>query len=88
MQPLDEDCRQAAYQGIAWGIFVTAAHEPTRVEWMLSQIPDTEARRVVEESYHRIASPLSLRTTTVSSPATPISPWELHKLQGDGVPAR
>ena len=70
----DQDCQAAAYQGVAWGVFIHASHSPSHVEAMLAGIDEPQAQDLVRAAYRRVIAPPAAKGT---EQPTPLAPWDL-----------
>jgi len=70
----DKKCRSESYQGIAWAVFIHAAHKPKLVNAMLSSITDKNGQGVAKKSYAHIVASLK------STKSDPLAPWEIERM--------
>jgi hypothetical protein len=71
---LEPGCREAAYVGTAWAIFIHASHKPGHATIMLNSITDKEGRGHAKRAFAAID--LSLAGPEYE----PVAPWDIEAL--------
>ena len=71
----DQACRNSAYQGIGWAVFIQAAHRPARVKKMFRSISDDLGQSIARATLEQIEASLASRDEE------PLSLWNLKGVE-------